>query len=615
MNKTNQTTRPPAPGVEQDPPTIPGRSSSRGRAVAFRLVAVLFPLLLLLFANLVLYWLGVGYDTRVVIPVTEAGNLQTFCFNEDSSMAYFDLRELAGPDPQPFQLPRPADTYRIVFFGASTVEGFPYYTELAFPRQVQQLLSAQMPHRRIEVLNAAIVGINSFALSDFVPRALQAEPDLIVIYAGHNEFYGPGGVGSTATSAPALYGVTSQLRRWRLFQTLRKALRGTQPPKPLLEALPKDLEIRWDSPQVQAAERYYRQHLTNIAQAAEKEHVALLFCSVASNLSAQAPVRSIPNPALSALQAKNRDRLLENARGLLDQQDPATALRVVEQAGELDPEYALVAYRRAECLTALGNPAEARVQYSLARDRDGCRFRAPSSFAQIVRQVATAADRQNCHFLDLEQFLADRSQEAAPGRDFFLEHVHFNFEGHQVVAQAVAQAIMQQVLGLEWHAERVPSHEQIASDVGLTVFDSLEAVGHAMTVLCTPPFRDAPDSEQNVDFLNELVRGYCRGMPPADQILYAELEPGLRQLDMINALAARYLQRGEDERALEMFRCAQRRRPWEITPYVGLAKSLMSLGRAADALISIDQALQLAPENAELREIRQRVLRAGGKGS
>ena len=122
-------------------------------------------------------------------------------------MAYFDQRQLAGPDPRPFQLPPPDETFRIVFVGASTVEGFPYYTELAFPRQVELLLQQQLPNRRIEVLNAAIVGINSFALADFVPRALRCEPDLVVLYAGHNEFYGPGGVGSTATVAPMLYGV------------------------------------------------------------------------------------------------------------------------------------------------------------------------------------------------------------------------------------------------------------------------------------------------------------------------------------------------------------------------------------------------------------------------
>ena len=320
-------THPPGEVNEPGQVAVSRQPSSRKRAIAFRLVAVSFPLLMLLAANFVLYLCGVGYDTRVVIPQLEAGNDTTYCLNEYSSMAYYDVRELAGPDPQPFTLPRPQDVYRIIFVGASTVEGFPYYTELAFPRQVEALLKRQLPARRIEILNAGVVGINSFALADLVPRLLQAQPNLIVLYAGHNEFYGPGGVGSTATIAPALYGAMSHLRRWRLYQWLRKTLRGPESGQPLISALPKDLEIGLDSPQFQAAETYFRKHLISIAGTAQRHHVPILFCSVACNLSSQAPVRSIPNPALSTSQADQRDRLLERARTLLDENDYEAALR------------------------------------------------------------------------------------------------------------------------------------------------------------------------------------------------------------------------------------------------------------------------------------------------
>ena len=174
-------------------------------------------------------------------------------------------------------------------------------------------------------------------------------------------------------------------------------------------------------------------------------------------------------------------------------------IRLVDQAAQLDPDFALVAYRRAECLAAAGNLAEARNEYQRARDLDGCRFRAPSAFRQIVQQVATAPGRTDCHYLDVEQILDDLSLEAAPGNDFFLEHVHFNFDGHREVARAVAQTIVRQVLNLTWNDDRVPSDGQIAIQVGVTVFDTLEASGHAMTVLSTSPFKNAPDSRQNLE--------------------------------------------------------------------------------------------------------------------
>ena len=215
----------------------------------------------------------------------------------------------------------------------------------------------------------------------------------------------------------------------------------------------------------------------------------------------------------------------------------------------------------------------------------------------------------------MQQILADKSREAAPGHDFFLEHVHFNFAGHRVVAIAVAQAITQQVLGETWHADQILSTEQMAHEVGLTTFDSLEANGHAMTVLSVSPFKNAPDSEQNFKYLQNQVNSLLSRLPPDDQVMFAEIDPNLRQLDLINALAAAYVNRGDYEQALAMFQCARHRRPWEITPYVGLAKCLMSLGRPTQALENVDRALKRAPGNAELLEIRQTLLQSAGSGS
>jgi len=163
-----------------------GQPRSRGRRVTFRIVALGSPLIILGALNLVLYCAGVGHDTRMLVPFADVDDGHTFRMNEEASLAYYDQRDLAGPDGQPFRLPRPNGTYRILVMGASTVEGFPYYTELSFPRQIGVFLKRQLPGRHFEVLNAGIVGLNSFALVDLLPRLLACEPDLIVVYAGHN---------------------------------------------------------------------------------------------------------------------------------------------------------------------------------------------------------------------------------------------------------------------------------------------------------------------------------------------------------------------------------------------------------------------------------------------
>ncbi len=588
-----------------EPAQQPGyRPSSRRRAILFRVLAALSPLYLLGLINLELYWCGIGYDTRVVVPVETSGAADMFCLNEQASRAYYSGVELAGPNPRPFQLPAPRDTYRIVVVGESSVQGYPYYPELAFPRQLEIFLQRQLPGRRIEVLNAGIVGINSFALVDFVPRMLACQPDLVVVYTGHNEFYGPGGVASTATRAPFLYPAQTQLRRWRLYQWLQRTIRADSPRQPLITALPRDLDIQLDGPAFQRAERYFRAHLRAIARGVERHDVPLLFCSLACNLSDQSPVRSLSKQGLTDPQRAARDAALRGGEQKLAEQDYAAALTLLDQAAAIDAGYALIAYRRAACLAATGQRAEALEQYRRARDLDGCRFRAPSSFREIVRQVATDARPARCFFLDLDEELARRSQQGVPGHDLFCEHVHFTFDGHREVARAIARSIVEQVEGQTWQEDLVPTDDQVARASGLTTFDHLMALGYALRLVHEEPFHSAPDAQRQSTFLSEAIKRHLRTLPALDQITFAELGDELRRRDLVNGMASGLLERGETQRALDLFHTAQRRRPWEITSYVGIAKCRAALGQLDEASAALARALELAPEDLELQKIR-----------
>ena len=61
---------------------------------------------------------------------------------------------------------------------------------------LEQRLLQTFPGRNIEVINTAMAAVNSYTLFDFVDEIIEQKPDLILIYAGHNEYYGSLGVGS-----------------------------------------------------------------------------------------------------------------------------------------------------------------------------------------------------------------------------------------------------------------------------------------------------------------------------------------------------------------------------------------------------------------------------------
>ena len=65
-----------------------------------------------------------------------------------------------------FVEPAPANRYRVVFVGASTVQGFPHPRRLAAASFLQAMLADAWPEREVEVVNLGITSIASFAVAD-----------------------------------------------------------------------------------------------------------------------------------------------------------------------------------------------------------------------------------------------------------------------------------------------------------------------------------------------------------------------------------------------------------------------------------------------------------------
>jgi hypothetical protein len=158
--------------VAKDLPSQPVvRRLSFRRKWCFRLLAMSLPLAGLVLIELGLRWASVGMDLGLVESVGDGAPAQTFRFNPWTDQAYYGATDLSGPEPRPFMLPKPEGTFRIVVVGGSTVVGFPYPSDLAFPRFLEILLSQQGLNRKFEVLNAGITAINSFSEADLVEQA------------------------------------------------------------------------------------------------------------------------------------------------------------------------------------------------------------------------------------------------------------------------------------------------------------------------------------------------------------------------------------------------------------------------------------------------------------
>ena len=87
-----------------------------------------------------------------------------------------------------FSKDKPDDTFRIITVGGSTTFGAGVTEENAWPRILEKKLQNISEGKNIEVINAGIPAIASFAESKLVKEKLiHLEPDLIIVYDGAND--------------------------------------------------------------------------------------------------------------------------------------------------------------------------------------------------------------------------------------------------------------------------------------------------------------------------------------------------------------------------------------------------------------------------------------------
>jgi tetratricopeptide (TPR) repeat protein len=592
------------PTRESDTAGIPRRAGSR-RLWLFRLCAVGFSLVPFLLVEIGLRLAGYGHDTRLVVPARQSGAADSYRLNPSVDRAYYGLVDLSGPEPRPFQLPKPPRIYRIVVVGGSSVAGFPYASELSMPRQLELALSTQSSDRQFEVLNAGITAINSFSEVDLVRQAAGCQPDLIVIHSGHNEFYGPGGPASAGSYfSPAVYPLLETMRRQRLFQ-LGLSLFPHPTESHLLETLPADTAIPLDSRLVGRVEETYRRNLQRSVRAASRARIPLLLTSIPSNVRDLGPMQSIARRDLDAAGQAELAAHQQQADHHLSYREYDTALAHLQAARRLDPGNAILAYREAQCLEAIGRMDEAAAAYERARDLDGCRFRAPGSFRAIVREVAESSG-ETTFYCDVAGHLQERSKLPVPGHDFFLEHVHYNLEGHWQVALILAEFIHRQVLKDTWRPENVPGPEERDQGLGITPFDSLMGDSITLMMLDIAPLKFAPDTSRHIELLKTRILQTYAELSPWDREIFADLSLTTMQRELLIAMGTGYLHVGQPELAAHMFQTHILRRPWEASGYLGAAEAQQQLNDLDTARGFLDKASKTAPHCPEVHEAKKR---------
>ena len=414
---------------------------SRKRRIVFSIIVAAIPLVILAGTELLLRLTGWFAQEPLLVEVP--GSEGTLVgFNPFVGRRYFDASQSAVPmmTPDVFQYAKSSVNFRVLCLGESSTGGFPFECQVPFPRQLRQILTEAYPNRRVEVLDAGMSAISSYVIVDLLPELLDTSPDLVVVYAGHNEFYGRYG------SASSLFPGGNDLRvraalaaqKTRLGQMVRRIVAWFRPSTAdsvasatLMERVIGDQLIRMDSPRYERTKEAFRRNLERIADACQARGIPVIFGTLVSNDRNMPPFHAQEEPA--GVEAATVREHLRKGEVLLDAGRWQVALVELVPVADRDPRNADACYCVARALMMKGDTTAARALFTRARDCDVMRFRAPSDFNAVIAGVAR---ERGAGLVDIADVFAARSPGRVIGSEWICDHLHPTPQGYYVMAAA-----------------------------------------------------------------------------------------------------------------------------------------------------------------------------------
>jgi tetratricopeptide (TPR) repeat protein len=420
----------------------------RGRQYLFWLILALFPFVLLAIAEGLVRLAGLGHSYPLFVPVAnQPGYLQP---NPDVINRYFSRPDLApkvSADTLYFLAQKPADSLRIVIMGESTAAGFPYGRFGSPAGMLQQRLKPLYPEKNIEIVNVAMAAINSYTLRDFTDEVLAIKPDVVLIYAGHNEYLGVMGVGSTLAARSRRWQTLTYiaLRRSHLFQLFDAAVASLRSGKSATPAKDRTLmaqvagnkNIALDSPEYRQGLRQFEQNMRDILDKFAGAHVPVIVGRLASNERDQAPFASVERGEPRIAEAISR------ARQLVSSGDAYGAGQVLQEMLKKHDTSADIYFELGKSMLALGDEERARQAFLRAKDLDLLRFRAPEAINDIIDKFAT---QSGVKLANVQALLREQSEFHIIGSSMMLEHLHPTSEGYFWLAESFYQALLTEKL-------------------------------------------------------------------------------------------------------------------------------------------------------------------------
>lgn len=433
----------------------------------FYFILILIPIALIIFTEFFLRLFNYGNDYKEWVSINNKYEI----LNPDIADKYFSGIKRLPYSTESFLLKeKPKDSFRIIALGASSGAGFPYQNSASFTKYLRKCLEYSYPDKKFEVANISMAAINSYTILDLLTGIIKKKPDLVIIYLGHNEYYGALGVGSNEgiAGSRSLKLFILNIKGYKIFQLLENTIKYLQSfwgknesssNGTLMASIAKEKLIELDSDTYFEGANQFEANLSDILSLLKDNNIPVFIGTLTSNLKDQEPFNSTES----------------------DKTKSAKAI-----------------YSKALNAYSMGNFAVSDSLFRLAKDLDGLRFRAPEKFNEVIYNLSI---KYKFNVVNVDSAINSKSEHGIVGNELMVDHLHPNLEGYQIIGGAYFNAILKSDLlkYIKRELSFYTADSLVKQNFNFTKYDSLTAAFRIKILKNDWPFSEKktiPDIEK-----------------------------------------------------------------------------------------------------------------------
>lgn len=316
------------------------------------------------------------------------------------SNIFKDFSDIPYNYSQSFSQKKAPGVYRIFIIGEASLSGWPYSREQAIDKKIQYNLSKYVPAEKFEIITISFAGLNTTIAFEIVSSIFRYTPDLVIIYSGHNEFYcnnsNPNSIkrlfDNSRASVPVNYDSNSD------------DLELLIPLNAKVKLLNNKQQEYWN-----VIERY-EGNITRIAELCKENKTGLIISDLADNY-------LMPPVGIASYADQNRqlsaDIIFNNAR---------------------------------MALLRDGNEVAAEKLFNQSKELDAFRLRIPADLSRCLNKIAGDS---GFTLAVIKSKFVELSQNHIPGNDLFVDYIHPNKLGLDIIAAEYTRLIFNKFIGYQ----------------------------------------------------------------------------------------------------------------------------------------------------------------------